>query len=65
MQHAVVGMSMLISATAACNPAPAWRGSRALGCNTSQLAQVCWARDGEHVAACFSNKVVAVLNVHA
>jgi len=24
---------------------------------------VCWARDGEHVAACFSNKVVAVLEI--
>ncbi|KAK9844067.1 hypothetical protein WJX81_003500 [Elliptochloris bilobata] len=29
------------------------------------IFEVCWARDGEHVAACFSNKVVAVLDVRA
>ena len=25
--------------------------------------QVCWAKDGDRVAACFSNKVVSVLDL--
>ena len=28
-----------------------------------RVRQVCWAKDGDRVAACFSNKVVSVLDL--
>jgi hypothetical protein len=40
-----------------------WSGPGMMPAEVACCMQVCWAKDGDRVAACFSNKVVSVLDL--